>query len=353
MEHYIVINFAPIFALLFLLVLVRTNLQVRERMTRLFHTAALFVVIELLAYNLELVTAGWAQPSMFRVVLSFIGYTMRGFVLSTVAFIVLRDVRISAKVLIIPAVINMLIMGTALFGKVAFSYDANNEFVRGPLGYTTHIISIFYLCLYVYSTVYHLRKKSYYEGAVILLVVLACVWGTAADMWIKGVGLLNSAMCISLLAYYMYFQSQQFKRDALTGTMSRQAFYIDVEKYEKLINAIISIDMNGLKQINDTKGHAYGDISIKAVSECIMETLLRRCTLYRVGGDEFVVLCMKCDETRLQEMVQNMKTAIGKTEHACAIGIAYRQENEKVSDLYMRADQNMYADKEACKKRQG
>ena len=66
--------------------------------------------------------------------------------------------------------------------------------------------------------------------------------------------------------------------------------------------------MNGLKTINDTQGHAAGDKALTTIAICFLKAALPRQTVYRIGGDEFVIILMGedyDDRELLLEQLQN------------------------------------------------
>ncbi len=85
--------------------------------------------------------------------------------------------------------------------------------------------------------------------------------------------------------------------DPLTGTLNRRGFYKEFEKKTKSTgysNAIvISVDLDGLKVINDTYGHKEGDYAIKTISEALEKCAGNDGLVSRFGGDEFVVVLLE------------------------------------------------------------
>ena len=83
--------------------------------------------------------------------------------------------------------------------------------------------------------------------------------------------------------------------DGLTGVKNRTAYLEYVEKIENSIKggdagfAVAMFDLNGLKRINDDLGHEKGDMTIKKAAAIIKETFVDE-QVFRIGGDEFVVL---------------------------------------------------------------
>ena len=147
--------------------------------------------------------------------------------------------------------------------------------------------------------------------------------------------------------------------DVLTGVKNKHA-YVDVEtQLNNLISedqapefAIVVLDLNGLKTINDTMGHQAGDEFIKNGCSIICG-IFRHSPVFRVGGDEFAVICQGRDYknldllmTRLEE--RNTKNqAIGSV--VIAGGMARYQGDRRVANVFERADAAMYENKKYLK----
>ena len=72
-----------------------------------------------------------------------------------------------------------------------------------------------------------------------------------------------------LLIYYLSLYVLTAKEDTLTHLLNRQCYYSDSDKLKDQITAVVSVDMNDLKKINDTQGHDAGDKALYTVSECL------------------------------------------------------------------------------------
>ena len=90
-------------------------------------------------------------------------------------------------------------------------------------------------------------------------------------------------------------------------------------KYEEMIQnyypevrnlAAIFWDVNNLKYVNDKYGHAAGDVLIQTLSAALYELSTDRRKVYRVGGDEFVMLIENPVESEVQSMVESVKAAL-------------------------------------------
>ena len=71
--------------------------------------------------------------------------------------------------------------------------------------------------------------------------------------------------------------------------------------------AIIGIDMDGLKDINDTFGHSFGDLALKAIANAMSAACYNNEFCYRVGGDEFEVLALNYTEEMVEEYINRFK----------------------------------------------
>jgi diguanylate cyclase (GGDEF)-like protein len=90
--------------------------------------------------------------------------------------------------------------------------------------------------------------------------------------------------------------------DPITGLLSRTAFNHDMEELQKQDEySIVSIDLNNLKQVNDTKGHLAGDRYILNAANIINKVLGKEGTCYRVGGDEFCAIIKKVGSDAITE----------------------------------------------------
>jgi len=119
--------------------------------------------------------------------------------------------------------------------------------------------------------------------------------------------------------------------------------------------ALIYLDLNGFKQLNDTAGHKIGDAALVGVANKLMASVRPSDRIARLGGDEFVcVLCGSLDYTTIKTIsdrcVKNIKRTIslGENEHKidAAVGVAIAQTSQDFDKLLNNADSAMYAAKQ-------
>lgn len=141
--------------------------------------------------------------------------------------------------------------------------------------------------------------------------------------------------------------------DALTGCLNRHAYETDINKLDLKKEWIyISLDLNSLKHINDTYGHDVGDEMICAAAACMTASFGEFGKVYRIGGDEFVVIVtQKPDE--LDAMTKHFDSSVaewrGKIVDSMTISYgcvrSLEEDWEFVYDIAKEADRRMYASK--------
>ena len=158
---------------------------------------------------------------------------------------------------------------------------------------------------------------------------------------------------------------EKANRDALTGVKSKHA-YIETEAAldaqlaagEAPPFAVAVCDVNGLKRVNDTQGHKFGDQLIRDASAIICN-IFKHSPVFRTGGDEFVALLRGQDyERRVQlmaEMASRNQANLAAGGPIIASGLAEYApgRDDRLSAVFERADMQMYEDKKELKARAG
>lgn len=134
--------------------------------------------------------------------------------------------------------------------------------------------------------------------------------------------------------------------DTLTGVFNRNRFNHDIEKLKKQrLNdvGIAFFDINGLKEVNDTKGHVEGDRLIKATAEVISSVFSGE--TYRIGGDEFVVIAVSSDEKAFNRGVEAVLEKLASEKISTAVGVSVADNTENIEAHLTSADSRMYENK--------
>ncbi len=145
---------------------------------------------------------------------------------------------------------------------------------------------------------------------------------------------------------------QHLYQDELTGLYNRTKYRATNEHLytEHPVYAMINIDIDGLKSINDSLGHDNGDILISTFASILTQSFGRFSEIYRLGGDEFLVVVMEESLHEIDQALEYMENLCRRksTEHPFAISASYgvARSTELVDrgpeQLYSMADQRMY-----------
>ncbi|MBQ9061015.1 MAG: GGDEF domain-containing protein, partial [Firmicutes bacterium] len=154
---------------------------------------------------------------------------------------------------------------------------------------------------------------------------------------------------------------EKANRDALTGVKSKHAYdemsleiNHEIDRGGSVPFAIAVCDVNGLKEVNDTQGHAAGDKLILDATHRICE-IFKHSPVFRIGGDEFVVIMKGSDYEQRQALLERMEN-INQTSKesggvivACGTSQWQPGKDASIEEVFARADASMYENKSALK----
>jgi diguanylate cyclase len=142
--------------------------------------------------------------------------------------------------------------------------------------------------------------------------------------------------------------------DQLTGLYNRRFFEEELKRLDvppSLPLALIFADMNGLKLINDSLGHAVGDEFLKRVAAVLSQACRNGDIIARLGGDEFVIILPKTESMRVEQIVKRIKDLAAHEKVktlalsiSCGYAIKMNPE-EGVQDVLKKAEDSMYKNK--------
>ena len=173
----------------------------------------------------------------------------------------------------------------------------------------------------------------------------------------------------NLKRYIIYVHKQAYT-DVMTGVGNKTAYLERVREYnEKIENgtanfSIAVFDVNGLKTVNDDRGHAEGDGMIVETSDCI-KTVFGEKNVFRIGGDEFIAVLddyseedMEAAFAKLEEKISGINAELSETEKVLVSfskgAATYRSgEDKEFREVFKRADDEMYKNKDTYYKEFG
>ncbi|MBS3990771.1 MAG: GGDEF domain-containing protein [Erysipelothrix sp.] len=150
--------------------------------------------------------------------------------------------------------------------------------------------------------------------------------------------------------------------DSMTGLSNRRHFlitaedYIEVAKKENSTFALLFIDLDFFKEVNDMFGHKTGDELLKILSKKMSSLIKTSDVASRVGGDEFVLLLKNVDKSQVQNIatriVKKLNEPVLVGNNRCQVGASigisiYPQDGSTIDELFAKSDEAMYAVKQS------
>jgi diguanylate cyclase (GGDEF)-like protein len=111
--------------------------------------------------------------------------------------------------------------------------------------------------------------------------------------------------------------------------------------------SVLSIDLDGLKTVNDEEGHVQGDALLCRAAGALMSVKRESDVAARLGGDEFAILAVECDLDGSRALKKRLEKALREAGVSASIGMSMRHASGTLADAFEKADQKMYV----CKRR--
>ncbi len=146
---------------------------------------------------------------------------------------------------------------------------------------------------------------------------------------------------------------EQARRDPLTNVLNHAAFHALLAseatralRYRARL-ALVLLDLDRFKQINDTEGHAEGDRLLRAFAAVLGDSVRENDAVGRLGGDEFGVLLLQAEPSATAAFLERLRSRLPDGVSASA-GTAYLSDVKgSTVELFALADERLYADKSA------
>ena len=198
-----------------------------------------------------------------------------------------------------------------------------------------------------------------------------CVEKQLLAILIVGIYLTLASCCMCCMVYMLSkvmkekYEKEKFRytsnTDELTRCYNRRAYEEDINKLDLTKEWVyVSMDINGLKNANDSFGHAAGDELIRAAADCMKNSFSEHGKVYRVGGDEFVVIITKDIpqfENLLRAFEQRVESWHGEFVESMAVSYGYVFSSERkwnsIFDISKASDERMYESKKQYYTRSG
>lgn len=337
-------NFALAFTFIMLICELVQHRYVGRNDTRFIIRTMVVVMVLSVADYVELRLACGHDYSIWRVITSVAGYVLRPVTAFGLCRMVIRSKKLMRTCQIL-LIINTLIYMSAFFSPASFYFTADNVFERGPLGLASHILGFFLVFLLLILSLRHLKWRNTRFNIVLIISAVMCV--TVSILQTLGLvsNLLNLSIGISCIFFFMNFYVYYSGHDTVSGLPNRQSYYDAWRRFDDDITGLMFLDMNGLKELNDSKGHDAGDRALHLIGSTITECLGPQESAYRIGGDEFTVILRNCGEQEARELDRKIREALASRNCNMSIGYVLRKNGQSQDETEKAADAQMYIEK--------
>lgn len=159
---------------------------------------------------------------------------------------------------------------------------------------------------------------------------------------LKSMGFSFSMFCHNMESYTAI--KEQGEKDVLSGLYNRNRYEMDLPEYlnrYKKSLACIYVDVNGLHELNNSKGHEAGDRMLKTVAKQMREKFGTQYT-YRIGGDEFLAFAVDKDRETVGRLCREMEAVLAKKNFHISVGVHWETEVSSMDILVKEAEKKMY-----------
>jgi len=231
--------------------------------------------------------------------------------------------------------------------------------------YTQKIIGVLWCYPAIVSSYFFLpQKKARLANAAILLFTFPVIWQLFELPLIVRIYLTIIIVSILAAVFMKLTNEQQLKlqnsasTDFLTGALNRTLLKKHIEEaieQNRRINlpmTLVALDLDHFKKVNDKYGHIQGDEVLKDVAALLIERCRKIDKIFRLGGEEFLVLLYNTNLKNAINIAEELRLSISESrilpqeKITVSLGISTIQENENYLNWIKRADEKLYLAKD-------
>jgi len=355
---FIIENYIMLFSAVGLLIMLSISAHINTKIKRYTMVAIILLILTCVIQNVEVLLHDVVGAAVGRYILTTLKYILHPTIILTLLPIMspfdwLKKTK--WKIIItIPLMIASILYITSFATHLICWFDTTIEglsiYNGGPLSALPYYVFIGYYVFLIIQQIIYLRNFSLTHKLIISYILVGASIGLILYITLCDYDNYTGLLTASLLLVFLFFYITQASIDNLTTLRNRQAFYQDTSR--KIAGALVSVDMNELKYINDTFGHEKGDEALRTIGHILQKFSGSNSVAYRIGGDEFVILYSKATEDDINIYISIMKDELEKVKYSCAFGYSMKNSSKTIQDMLVEADTNMYKNKLEIKQKQ-
>ena len=348
---YLLKNYDLIYVLIGIIILSIISVHITKKMKVHTWIAIALLFLETISFYLERWSQTFETLSLLRPMMTATTYVLYPLILIVITRMTAqKHIRLRFWILMIPELASIPLLYSSQWTHLVFFFSEGNGYHGGPLSRLPYFIFGFYAVIFVISNILYLKNYSKRNRLAVEYIFIGAIAGIILFLVTESDKDYSFLFAASILMYYTFMYIHMARIDPLTSLLNRQCFYKDMESYDRSITGIVSVDMNYLKYYNDYLGHEEGDKALKTVSEIMSIYCGKGALVYRIGGDEFVILYLNASEETVTNAISTMQTKMAETEYMCAFGYAMKKPYDSVFDVLKTSDEMMYVNKALIKK---
>ncbi|MBO4308478.1 MAG: GGDEF domain-containing protein [Clostridia bacterium] len=355
MKEILLENFVFLYELIGLFILLNIGVYLSERIKKMTKIAILLIALETVFFCTEKWTQTFERLSLLRPMMTASLYSIYPIILIVLMQIASYHTfsKKNLLLLLIPEFICVPLFFTSQWTHLIFYFHESNHYSGGivpglsflPYYLFGFYVVVFFVRMFAYFKASHQKNRWFILAYIAFVPVFGVIFYRVVDSGKD----YNALFLSSILLYYVYIYFHMSKTDSLTSLLNRQSYYKALQTDSQTITGVVSVDMNELKRLNDNFGHQEGDTALLTVAAIMREHCGRGGVVYRVGGDEFMILYSGVKESEIVDSIALMKEKMAETNYMCAFGYAMKQPDMSISDTIRESDRKMYQNKALMK----
>ena len=246
--------------------------------------------------------------------------------------------------------LHALVELSSVFTKQIFYVDEQNIYHDGPY-YGIYIFAcLFTIGFFLIRCVQAFKRYQHSGGSLIWTIALYLVLGIAVQEYNSQIKITWLTVGISAIMLYKVYGDVIQQVDGLTELINRWGYENYISHFRGK-GAILFLDVDRFKEVNDTYGHAMGDVCLQTIAECLRKVFGPYGKCFRIGGDEFCVVLEERQsevEALLAQLTEEMRARRAEQPNLPLVSAGYVVFDtalKNINDAVKEADAEMYTAK--------
>ena len=250
------------------------------------------------------------------------------------------------------------------FLKIEYVQALGTRSSAGPAAVGGYALAFLFFTVALVLIFTHMdRMPTSVKSALIPMMLVLMIAEVCQMIW-RSLLFTGGAVTIVTVGFFFSLENpaavfkQQAMTDALTGVRSRSSYEEDIRKYDRRIKrdpaesyTVVFCDLNDLHSVNNRFGHAEGDNYIILIAGAISRCMENCSAVYRIGGDEFLILYHNIGDETVEREIRSLQTACAKASeklnYTAMVSAGYAKSSPgcSIRDVVKTADYVMYQNK--------